>query len=104
MTRMWIARGFAAKFGMASYCDFDGLRADKAMDIVALNTLPPSYAALNKATLHAGKHVFCENHWRLLSLMPRLCSTGPGNKGSLTFPANFIAIIHPFQVKIRHVY
>jgi len=101
---MWIARAFAAKFGMAWYCDFDGPRADKAMDIVALNTLPPSYAALKMVALHAGKHVFCENLWRLLSLMLRLCSTGPGNKGSLTFPANFIATIHPSQVQIRHVY
>jgi len=89
---------------MAPYSDFDELLAGKAVDIVAINTPPPSHAAISMAALHAGKHVVCENCWRLLPSIPRLCSTWPENKGSLTFLANFIAIIHVLQIQIRHVY
>jgi hypothetical protein len=56
------------------------------------------------AALDAGKHGFCENCWRLLSSILKLCSTWPGNKGFLSFLANFIATIHLLQVQIRHVY
>ena len=101
---MWIAHATAAEFGMTPYSNFDELLADMAMDIVAINTPPPSLAALSIAALDSGKYVFCENCWRLLSSMPKLCSTWLGNKCSLTFLAKFIATIHLVQVQIRHVY
>lgn len=46
---MWIAYATAAESGMTPYSNFDELVADKAVDIVAINTPPPSHAALSMA-------------------------------------------------------
>jgi len=56
---------------MTPYSNFDELLADKAVDIVAIN-IPP---VLSMTALDAGKHVFCENCWRLLWSVPKLFST-----------------------------
>jgi len=60
---------------MTPYSNFDELLADKAVDIVAIDAPPPSHAALSMAALDVGKHVFCENCWRLLPSVPKLFST-----------------------------
>ena len=82
---------------MAPYSDFDELLAGKAVDILAINTPPPSHADCCMAALHAGKHSFVKTAGDFSSI-PRLRSTWPENKGSLTFLANFITTIHLLQV------
>lgn len=50
----------AGKYGMIPYIHFNELLANKAVEVVAINTPPSSHAELAIAAMRAGKHVFCE--------------------------------------------
>lgn len=54
------AEHMAARYHAAPYSNFDQMLADRAVQIVALNTPPYLHAPQGLAALAAGKHLFCE--------------------------------------------
>jgi predicted dehydrogenase len=54
------AQQLAERYHARAYRQLDGLLADDAVEIVALNTPPVFHAPQGLAALNAGKHLFCE--------------------------------------------
>ena len=55
------------------YTDYKELLKDNSLDVVHVCTPNRSHSFITVDALEAGKHVMCENQWRLIQKKPRKC-------------------------------